>query len=427
MAIATGPVMRRITRLLLCGAAVIGAACESATAPDGAAEPELKSLPRSLSVAEQEVIKANNGFAFDILRETLRHRPEPNVFLSPISASIALGMTMNGARGATLDGMRAALQFGNTELPAINQSYRDLIDLLRGLDGNVDMRLANSIWARHGFPFEESFLQTNRQYFDAHVTTLDFGAPDAAATINRWVDQNTGGKIKEIIDPPIPEHIVMYLINAIYFKGNWRERFERAQTRDAPFTLADGTKKTVRMMNRLGRVSYVADRAAGVQVIELLYGRGAFAMTIVLPDADTDLNAVVESLDAERWSDWIGGLQEAQVQLSLPRFRTEYETRMNEPLIALGMGAAFGVAPGTDFTGMSPADVYIDEVRQKTYVDVNEEGTEAAAVTVVTIGVTSAPSQPPAVVVDRPFLVALRERFSGTILFLGTIGEPKSS
>jgi serine protease inhibitor len=266
-------------------ALLLPAACESPSEPGGQAEPELKSLPRALSVAETQVIQANNSFAFDILRETIRHQPDANTFLSPLSASMALGMTMNGARGATLDGMRAALGFEGMELEASQQSYRDLIDLLLGLDDGVDMRLANSIWAREGFPFHEAFLQTNRQYFDAHTATLDFDAPTAAATINRWVDENTGGKIKDIIEPPIPEDIVMYLLNAVYFKGDWRERFERAATHDAPFTLADGSQKTVRMMRRVGTVRYHADASAGVQVAlrERLSGTILFLGTIGSP------------------------------------------------------------------------------------------------------------------------------------------------
>jgi serine protease inhibitor len=419
--------MRGNVRFTAAYCTLLVVACESPLDPPRGAEPMLESLPRALSVAERDVIGASNRFAFDILRETVRQQPEPNVFLSPLSASMALGMTMTGARGATLDGMRSALGFGGMELEAIQQSYRDLIDLLLGLDDGIDMRIANSIWARQGFPFHDAFLQANRQYFDAQTASLDFAAPDAPDTINQWVNQSTGGKIKQIVPKPIPDDIVMYLINAVYFKGDWRQRFDPAETRDAPFTLADGTKKTVRMMNRLGDVLYHHDHSAGVQVIELPYGRGAFAMTIVLPAPNTDLNELIAATDAQRWHEWTGALHGSKVDLSMPRFRVEYRTTMNEPLITLGMAAAFDRAPGRDFTGMSPLglDLYISEVKQKTYVDVNEEGTEAAAVTSVGIGIVSLPSTV-TVVVDRPFMVALRERFSGTILFLGSIGEPNS-
>jgi serine protease inhibitor len=408
---------------VMCGAVLGLAACESPFGP-GARGPdaELTSLPRSLTVQEQEVIRSSNSFAFGLLRETLIDQPADNIFLSPLSASMALGMTMNGARGPTLDGMRTALGFGVLELAEINRSYRDLIDLLRTLDRNVDMRIANSIWALEGFPFHDSFFDVARRFFDAEVASLDFAASDAAATINRWVDRNTGGRISEIVDDPIAADVVMYLINAIYFKGDWRYRFDPGNTRTAPFRRADGRQVAVQMMNRDGPF-LMHQTPAGVRVLELPYSRGAFAMTIVLPPDGQDVDALVAGLDAAQWESWIAGLREVSLPLGLPRFRLEYETVMNEPLITLGMASAFARVPGTDFTGMSPSgrSLYISMVKQKTFVDVNEEGTEAAAVTSVEMRVVSAPAP---VIVDRPFLMAIRERFSGTILFLGRIGEP---
>jgi serine protease inhibitor len=167
------------------------------------------------------------------------------------------------------------------------------------------------------------------------------------------------------------------------------------------------------------------DAAAAVDVVELLYGRGAFAMTIVLPAAGVEVDDVIADLDATQWRTWLDGLQERQLQFAMPRFRLEYETLMNEPLVTLGMDVAFGRSPGTDFRGLSPLglELFITNVRQKTFVDVNEEGTEAAAATSVEIGRTSGP---PSVRVDRPFLLAIRERFSGTILFIGKVGDPAS-
>jgi serine protease inhibitor len=413
------------TVLLVIGVAALGSvACESPLAPRPPAL--LEALPRALSVHEQQIVQASNTFAFDILRETLRDQPAANVFLSPLSASFALGMTLNGARGATLAGMRGALGFGELGPDEINASYRELIALLLGLDRAVDMRIANSIWAASGFPFHDSFMQAARTYFDAEVTTLDFHASNAALTINQWVDRSTNGRIREIVDDPIPADMVMYLINAIYFKGNWREQFDRNRTQNASFTLDDGAQKTVAMMNRSGGARVHFDlHGTGVTVLELLYGRGAFAMTIVLPSQGQPLDDVLATATAQQWADWTQALSEMVVSVSLPRFRLEYETTMNEPLSALGMANAFcrGCA---DFTGMSPDGrrLFISEVKQKTYLDVNEQGTEAAAVTSVGVGVVSAP---PMIVVNRPFLLAIRERFSGTILFLGRIGDPQSS
>lgn len=417
----TGRTMRTAgTVLSVAAAALLLGSCELISGPGGDPEP-LERLPRDLSAAEQAVIESSNAFAFELLRETIVRDESADIMLSPLSASMALGMAMNGARGATFEGMRAALAFGTLDQESINASYHDLIELLLGLDRGVDMRIANSVWARSGFPFHDSFMETVRQSFDAEVATLDFSAPEAAPTINRWVDRSTNGRIDTIIEPPIPPHVVMYLINAIYFKGNWQERFDRSDTRDAPFTRADGSTKTVAMMSRQGGFEYHAH--ADAEIAELRYGRGAFVMDIVLPREGRTVDELIATLDESRWNEWIDGLQPTSIYLEMPKYRLEYETRMNEPLIAMGMQSAFGLTGDTDFTGLSPAgeDLYISEVKQKTFINVDEEGTEAAAVTSVAVSVTS---MPPTMTVNRPFLVVIRERFGGAILFIGRIGDP---
>jgi serpin B len=412
--------MKRVLRITrLAAASVLLASCELLSGPGEDVRP-MESLPRELSGAEREVIAGSNAFAFDILRETIAREDEPGVMLSPISASMALGMTMNGARGPTFEGMRDALGFAGLEQDAINASYRDLIDLLLGLDDNVDMRIGNSVWARTAFPFHESFMETVRHSFDAEVSNLDFASPAAAPTINEWVDRSTNGRIKDIVAAPIPDDVVMYLINAIYFKGDWQGPFKPSLTQDAPFTRADGSTSTVQMMSREGGFHYFADEA--VQVAELRYGRGAFVMDIVLPRTGS-IDDVIANLDAARWRAWTEGVQQTNMHLRMPKFRMEYETTMNEALIALGMQSAFNMTPDTDFTGLSPRgrELYISNVKQKTFIAVDEEGTEAAAATSVEVSVTS---MPPTMTVDRPFLVAIRERFSGTILFIGRVGDP---
>jgi serine protease inhibitor len=404
---------------------VVLTGCEGLLGPGKTAgEGRLEALPRALTVQEREVIEASNGFAFDILRETVLDQPAQNILLSPLSASLALGMTMNGAVGETQDGMKAALGFGGRDMAGINEAYRGLIDLLLGLDRGVDMRIANSIWARQGFPFRESFYETARRYFDAEVTVMDFGSADAASRIDDWVKAKTGGRIDRIAPDPIPALAVMYLVNAVYFKADWTHQFDRRETVPAPFRLENGGTKTVPMMRRTGRLLVHYDGTIGAHVVELPYGRGAFAMTLVLPAANADLDAFLASLTQERWNGWLAGLNEVEAMLGLPRFRVEYETAMNEPLIALGMGMAFGREPGTDFSGLSPAgrDLFISLVKQKTFIEVNEEGTEAAAATLVEISRTSGP---PSITFDRPFVLAIRERLSGTIMFIGRIGDPQ--
>jgi serine protease inhibitor len=409
----------------LCAAVLVLGACESLTGPGSGAQPPLDRLPRTLSVQEQNLIRASNSFAFDILRETILDQPDHNVFLSPLSASLALGMTLNGARGETQDEMRAVLGYGSANMEQVNVAYRSLIDLLLGLDSKVDMRMANSVWAREGFPFHQSFYDTVREYFDATATAIDFSHPSAPSVINGWVKQKTGGRIESIVPDPIPPLVVMYLINAIYFKADWTHQFARSATRDAVFTRSDGVRRDVKMMNRTGRALHHYDPESGVAVVELPYSRGAYAMTLVLPPAGADVDGFVKGMSQEQWDGWLTALQESELALGLPRFRLEYETEMNNPLINLGMGRAFGVLPGTDFSGLSPLgrELYISNVLQKTFIEVNEEGTEAAAVTAVEI---SRVSGPPSVTFDRPFVVAIRERLSGTILFIGKVGDPDS-
>jgi serine protease inhibitor len=397
--------------------AAVTAACSGAADP-GAATSPLTELPRPLSAPEQTVLGAANDFTFALFRQLNESQRDSNVFVSPLSASMALGMTMNGAAGTTFDQMRTALAFGDATQQEINEGYKKLIALLRGLDGSVDFRIANSIWYRQGVPFTSSFLDAARTWFDAEVQGLDFASPAALPTVNGWVDRSTGGKIPTILSEIRPEH-VMFLINAIYFKGSWRDRFDPAETRDAQFRAANGRHQPMKLMHRHGKMRYVV--TPQFQAVDLPYGRDAFAMTVLLPAEGTDVETLAASLRRDAWAGWIAQLREVTMDLYLPRLKLTYERKLNDDLKALGMRDAF-VPDGADFTRMAPPPtgfhLYVDFVKQKTYVDVNEEGTEAAAATAVGIALTSAP---PAMRVDRPYLFVIRERLSGTLLFIGKI------
>jgi serpin B len=337
---------------------------------------------------------------------------------------MALGMTYNGAEGLTRDSMAVALELQGLTLDEVNQSYRSLIDLLAGLDPEVQWLLANSIWYREGFPVEQAFLDVNRTYFDAEVAALDFTSPDAAPTINAWVNEKTKGRIPEIVDDPIADDLVMFLINAIYFKGNWTKQFDPDLTGPMPFYLAGGGETSVPTMTHGVEVAVGYYRDADVEVLDLPYGGQAYSMTIVMPAEGTDVGSIVSSLAAQGWQGWIDGLATLEMHVYMPKFRLEYELGMNDVLEALGMGIAFDPFRA-DFSKIysGPENLYISRVKHKTFVDVNEEGTEAAAVTSVEVGITS---MPPTVYVNRPFIFALREKFSGTILFIGLIMEPVS-
>jgi serine protease inhibitor len=410
----------RLSRLL--ALVVLTAACSDPNAPSDGAR-RITALPRTLSSGEQAVIGASNAFGFGLFRELDRTRADSNIFMSPLSASMALGMTMNGAAGRTFDEMRAALAFGSRPAAEINASYRSLIDLLRGLDATVDFRIANSIWYRAGFPFEQTFLDESRQFFDAKVAGLDFASAGAAPTINDWVKQSTNGKIPAIVDGPIADDVVMYLINAIYFNGAWTTRFDKSQTRTEPFNTIGGTTAPIAMMRRTDTVR-VAE-TADAQVVELPYGGGAYVMTILLPRQGKSVRDVVAALTADSWDAAIASTRPQSIELQMPKFTLRWEALLNDPLEALGMRLAFqgGLADFARMSRVAGNDLYISRVKQKAFVDVHEEGTEAAAVTSVEIRVTCA-CGPQVIRIDRPFVFAIRERLSGTILFLGKIVRP---
>jgi len=410
----------RLGGLLAIVAVVV--ACSDPTGPSGGTR-RITALPRALTTGEQAVIGASNAFGFNLLRELDRTRADSNIFMSPLSASMALGMTMNGAAGQTLDEMRSTLGFGAQPAAEINGSYRSLIDMLRALDRTVDVRIANAIWYREGFPFETSFLDESRQFFDAKVAPLDFAAAGAVPTINDWVKASTNGKIESIVDGPIPSDVVMYLINAIYFNGSWTTRFDRSLTKPDQFTTVDGSAAPIAMMRRTDTVR-VAE-TADAQVVELPYGGDAYAMTIILPRAGEPIAALVSSLSADSWEATVAAATSENVELYMPKFSLRWEALLNDPLQSLGMRRAFQ-GDVADFTRMSRTagnQLYISRVKQKAFVDVHEEGTEAAAVTSVGISVTCT-CGPRVIRIDRPFVFAIRERLSGTILFLGKIVRP---
>jgi serine protease inhibitor len=375
----------------------------------------ISALPRQLSIAEQKLVTGSNAFAFDLFRQINTAQRSSNVFISPLSASMALGMATNGAGGTTYDAMHNTLRLGDASRQEVNEGYKSLIALLRGLDKSTDFRIANSIWYETTFPFNDAFLTDSKTFFDAEVKGLDFRNSASLGTINSWVNQSTAGKIPAILDAIDPLE-VMFLINAIYFKGSWQKQFDKSQTTNAPFFALDKTSSIVPLMHQSTELRIA--NTPSYSAVDLFYGNSAFAMTVVLPNPSVDINALAESLTGDSWKSLEQSFTEHKSDLYLPRFQLTWKRELNPDLTALGMGVAF--RDGADFTPMSPRgkELIITKVIQKTFVDVNEEGTEAAAATSVGIGLTSAP---PSIRVDRPFLFVIRERFSGTILFMGKI------
>ncbi|MCG8608419.1 serpin family protein [bacterium] len=385
----------------------------------------VSSEARDLTLLEKQLVESDNRFGFKLFKEIVEAKPNSNIFISPLSISMALGMTLNGANGETKTAMEQTLELAGMSTDEINQSYRTLIDLLTQLDPRAVFDIANSIWYRAGMNFEQDFLDRNQTYFDAVVGALDFEDPRSVDIINDWVNENTNGKIPQIIDE-ITDELVMFLINAIYFNGTWTYEFDKEHTQDDVFILPGGSEQTCRMMIQTNEFNYMEND--DFQAIDLPYGEGAFRMTIFLPRPNRDITGLVEGLDAENWNNWLHSFSKDSVTLQLPKFKMEYEIELNDVLSALGMGVAFDRWQA-DFTRMyKPGGTYISFVKHKTFLEVDEEGTEAAAATVVAIGIVSVqpPRQMKYMRVDRPFLFVIRESHSGALLFMGKIVEPRS-
>jgi serine protease inhibitor len=370
-------------------------------------------LPRVLTASESKLLTATNDFSWSLFKRLSAAQAQDNVFVSPLSASMALGMTMNGASGATYDQMRSTLAFGSATDAEINASYKSLIALLRGLDKTTNIQIANSIWYEKTFPFKQAFLEESKNSFDALVAPLDFKSPASVTTVNNWVSQATAGTINTIIDK-IDAEDVMFLVNAIYFKGQWRQKFDVANTKDAVFRGIAGDQP-MKLMHRNGDVRGLvrADLAAA----ELFYGDSAFSMVVVVPQGSNTVDAVAASLNTGGWNTLLGQLHTFKTDVFIPRLKLEWDRTLNDDLIALGMRDAFSDVLA-NFSRMTSQTVVLSEVKQKSYVEINEEGTTAAAVTSVGVSVTSAPPQ---IRADRPFIFAIRERLTGTILFMGKI------
>lgn len=378
-----------------------------------------RNIVRDVLAATEEsdvssVASANTRFGFKLLHDLRERESGGNIFISPLSISIALTMTYNGAVGETERAMAEVLEIGTLDLSTINQSNKALRNSLENPDPKVEISIANSIWSRQGVDFSPVFLERNRAFFGAEIASLDFNSPQATATINEWVDTNTNGKIQKIVDR-IDLQTLLFLINAIYFKGNWQDEFNESMTRPGTFHLSDGSEKRVQMMRREGVYPYF--RGDTFEATSLPYGNGRVSMYIFLPNSNSNLNRFLRDLDAHNWEQWILQLGSRNHDLMLPRFRLEYEVNLNDTLKALGMEIAFG--GGADFSGMGPS-LFISKVKHKTFVEVNEEGTEAVAATAVAIE----DSIPPVFRVDRPFFFTIYDAETQTILFMGTVTEP---
>jgi len=372
---------------------------------------------------DARLVEASTKFGFNLFDRVAKQDPNKNIFISPASVAIALSMTYNGASGETQQAIAKTLELQSIKIDDVNDFNRTIQRLLTDGDKNVEINIANSLWARKDIALEPAFLSKVKEFYQAEISNLDFGDPNSVNIINAWVKKQTKDKIDKIVDR-IDRDSMLFLINAVYFKGKWEDPFEKSLTKPQPFTLADGTKIQHPAMSRSGDYRYYA--APTFQAISLPYGSGRFSMEIFLPKSQSNLGEFQKQLTAKNWQIWSEKFNRKEGLIQLPRFKMEYEISLKNVLQNLGMQIAFDPAKA-DFKNLSKVKAFIGDVKHKTFVDVNEEGTEAAAVTSVETRITSAPpaeEAPFRMIVDRPFFLTISDRQTGTILFMGTIQNP---
>ena len=369
-----------------------------------------------------QLVNVNNQFGLDLYREIYSYEKEAqNLMVSPLSVALALAMTYNGAETTTRDAMENCLRLKGLTREEINLAYQSLVNELASLDPKVLLSIANSIYYRKDFQVEKDFVDLNKKFYNAEVSPLDFASPSAVDVINGWVNTKTKGKIPEILKEITPNQ-VMFLLNAIYFKGIWAKEFNKKSTADLPFYLLKGGSVTVPMMMRTDTLDYAVHEL--FSAIRLSYGSGNFNMFVMLPKSGKEVSDVVSQLNPENWADWMKLFRKTEtVEIRMPRFKFAYEIKLNDVLTNMGMGIAF--TGGADFRGINrDGGLNIDYVKHKTFVEVNEEGTEAAAVTIVAIEKNMIGPQKIMFTVDRPFFFVITEKSTGAILFMGTVKNP---
>ena len=374
---------------------------------------------------EQEMVDADQTFAFEFFDRLFTEEAldkDKNFMVSPLSLSMALAMTWNGAAGATKDEMQKTLKMYGFSDDDVNAYYKKLKEALLKTDPSTQLSIANAIFTNQNIAIKPTFIHTNQSFYNATVKPVDFSRTETVGIINQWASDNTKGLIKKVIEKT-DRNDLMYLLNAIYFKGIWTSEFDKKDTSDKPFTYENGTRKNVKMMQQTAKFNYAQDE--NLQLVQLHYGNEAFSMMVLLPAEGKKLKDVVTAtLQESYWGKLRSGLSQAEVELSLPKFKTEYTKRLEQVLKNMGMGIAFteGMA---DFSRMSDVPAFIDFVKQDTYISTDESGTEAAAVTTVGVGYTSVPSQPQKVVfnANRPFLYIIQENSTGSILFMGVVNN----
>ncbi len=389
-------------------------------------EEELPNEPVPINLTQDQValIESGNSFAFDIFMKILGGAGEnENVMISPLSISYALSMTLNGADGATRDSMLKALRMNGITPDEINDSYKNLTGALLSVDKRVLISIANSVWVEKNFTVKKSFTDILTNYYDAESRSFDINDAAAPDKINVWIEDKTNGLIKEMIDK-LEDNTVMLLINAIYFKGKWKSQFDKSKTVEMPFFKSGGNQVDVPMMKQ--KNDFRVHEGDGFVVAEFPYGQGNFVMDIIIPNDQSGFNNTLAMISDENYTSWINQMNKRETDLSFPRFKYGFRKKLKDTLTDMGMGIAFN--DGADFSNINDMyDLLINDVAHQSFIETNEEGTEAAAATVVEIGLTSAPPTPLVLKLDHPFIYIIRETTTNTIIFMGRVADPSAN
>jgi len=376
----------------------------------------------SPDVSRARTVSADNGFGFRLLAETRKSKPDGNVFQSPVGLALALAAVANGAQGQTWTEMSRTLGAEGLTLPEFNAGNRALLEHLAGIDPKIKLEIATSLWTGSSSQIKPDFLSRCREFYQARAAQVDFGNPSAIKTINDWVNENTHGTIPTILDKPPARDLRLMVLNAIYFKAAWDKAFDQKLTRDQLFTLRDGQAVSLPRMTLKDKMGYL--ETASFQAVILPYATRQASLLVFLPKENLD--KFMATLTPQNWGEWTRQLVTRDGTLELPRFKLENTYLLNRELEDMGMARAF--SREAEFGGISTESLQISEVEQKTFVEVNEEGTEAAAVSGIRMRPTMVarpPGPPFTMIVDHPFYVAIRDNATGAILFHGTIEDPR--
>ena len=371
------------------------------------------------SLISKEFTHANSEFALKIFKQLNYAEPGQNIFISPFSISMLLAMVYNGTSGKTKKAMDQTLGFTNLNANQINESYLNLLYSIKNFDPKIELEVGNFIWCREDISINPEFIDKNKKYFKVESKNINFESITAADEINNKVKEVTKGRIEEIVKRGDLVNEIMFLANAIYFYGQWKDKFDKSFTEDKNFFLLDGNTKKVKMMS--SSKDYYFYSANNLKVIRFPYGRDKVAMYVFLPADSSKLIDFIYKLNIDSLEKYLTLLKKVEVDVKFPKFKFEYETKeLKSYLIDLGMGAAFENT--AEFSGIAP-EVYITDVRHKAIVEVNEEGTKAAAASGVVVAQASTTKKE--FIADRPFLFLIRDDRSGTILFMGKITNPE--